>query len=175
MANGGRARGARSGGRVGHPFVLLAALVSAGILGSTAEAAADPPVRQEFTSEVSGPHFLSGICGFTILQDGAVHGIETAFEDGRTIVHLDVDLVLTANGKVALENPRFAVVIDPADGTVTLTGTLVNVHAPGQGQLLKEVGRVQDLATGDPLFSAGRFMIREGELDKICSFFGTTP
>lgn len=100
----------------------------------------------------------------------------TAFDGGRTIEHVDVDLELTANGNVAFEDPRFTVVIDPATGTVTLTGTLVNIHAPGAGLLLQEVGRiVQDLATGDPLFSAGRFMIMEGELGTVCSFFAAAP
>jgi hypothetical protein len=97
----------------------------------------------------------------------------TLFGGGRFAEHIDVDVELTANGMVAFEQPRFTVVVDPAAGTVTLTGTLVNIHAPGEGQLLIEVGRVvTDLASGDPLFSAGRFMIREEELGRICAFFG---
>lgn len=125
---------------------------------------------------MTGPHFLSGFCGFTIVQDGTAHVSRTAFDDGRAIEHIDVDLELTANGNVAFEHPRFTVVIDPAAGTVTLTGTLVNIKAPGAGLLLQEEGRiVQDLATGDPLFSAGRFMIMEGELGAACSFFASAP
>lgn len=161
--------------RTGRRLVLLGALTSVLVLGPAAVAAADPPVRQEFTVELSGPHFLSGFCGFTILQEGAAHFSRTTFDDGRVIENVDVDLELTANGNVALEEPRFTAVVDPAGGTVTLTGTLVNIHAPGAGLILVEVGRiVQDLATGDPLFSAGRFMIMEGELGKVCSFFLAT-
>jgi hypothetical protein len=172
VVNGRNARSAAPGLRTGRCLVLLGALTSVLVLGPAALAAADPPIRQEFTVELSGPHFLSGFCGFTILQEGTAHFSTTTFDDGRVIEHIDVDLELTANGNVALENPWFTVVVDPAAGTVTLTGTLVNIHALGAGLLLMEVGRiVQVLATGDPLFSAGRFMIMEGDLGKVCSFF----
>ena len=172
VENRGNARSVAPGLRTGRRLVLLGALTSVLILCPAAVAAADPPVRQEFTVELSGPHFLSGFCGFTILQEGAAHFSTTTFDDGRVIEHIDVDLELTANGNVAFEEPRFTVVVDPAAWTVTLTGTLVNIHALGAGLLLMEVGHmVQDLATGDPLFSAGRFRIAEGDLGKVCSFF----
>jgi hypothetical protein len=144
-------------------FVLLGALASLWVLSPAAVAVAHPSIEQEFTVELSGTHFLSSFCGFTIVQEGTAHVMRTTFEDGRVIEHVDVDLELMANGRVAFEMPRFNVQIDPAAGTVTLTGTLVNIHAPGEGLLLQEVGRVvQGLATGDPLFSAGRFMIMGG-------------
>jgi len=176
LLNRRRTHRAESDPGMARCLALFAAVASLWVLGPAAVAAADPPVRQEVTIPLTGPHFLSGFCGFTIVQDGTAHVSRTAFHDGRAIEHIDVDLELTANGNVAFENPRFTVVIDPAAGTVTLTGTLVNINAPGAGLLLQEEGRiVQDLATGDPLFSAGRFMIMEGELGAVCSFFASAP
>lgn len=172
MANRESARSAAPVLRAGRRLVLLGALASLLVLGPVEAAADDPPIRQEFTIELSGPHFLSSSCGSTILQEGVAHVSRTTFDDGRVVEHIDVDLELTANDKVAFEQPWFTVVVDPTAGVVTLTGTLVNIHAPGDGLLLQEVGRVaQDLATGDPLFSAGRFMIMDRELAKVCSFF----
>jgi hypothetical protein len=151
----------------------VAAVASLAVMVVPAMAAADPPVRQEITLELTGPHFLSGICGITISQEGTAQVSTTLFDDGRVTEHIEVDLELTANGMVAFEQPRFTVVVEPAAATVTLTGTLVNIHAPAEGQLLVEVGRVvTDMISGDPLFSAGRFMIREGEVGRVCAFFG---
>lgn len=151
-----------SGPRTVRLFALLGALASLWVLSPAAVAAADPP-GQEFTIDLSGSHFLSNFCGSTIAQEGTAHVRRITFYDGRVIEHIDVDLQLMANGRVAFEMPRFTVEIDPTAGTVTLTGTLVNIHAPGEGLLLQDVGRVvQDLATGEPLFSAGRIMIAEG-------------
>lgn len=176
MLNMGSTRRAEAGSRMGRRLVGLAALVSLWVLSPAALAAADPPERQEFVVEFSGSHFLSNFCEFIILQEGTAHIDRTAFDDGRLIEHIDLDLALTANGKVAFEHAQFNVMVDPAGGTATLTGTFVNINAPGAGQLLQEVGRiVQDQATGDPLFSAGRFMIMEGELGELCSFFAAAP
>lgn len=176
MLNMGSTRRAESGPRMGGRLVRLAALASLWALGPAAVAAADSPVREGVTIELSGPHFLSGFCGFTISQEGTAHVARTTFDDGRVMEQIDLDLELAANGMVAFEHPRFTVVVDPAAGTVTLTGTLVNIEAPGAGLLLQEVGRVvQELATGDPLFSAGRFMIMEGELGTVCAFFAAAP
>jgi len=105
VVNRRNARSAAPGLRTGRRLVLLGALTSVLVLGPAALAAADPPIRQEFTVELSGPHFLSGFCGFTILQEGTAHFSTTTFDDGRVIEHIDVDLELTANGNVALEKP----------------------------------------------------------------------
>lgn len=165
-----------AGRRIGLlPFVVVA-LVSLEVLGPPAVAAADPPVREEFTVVLSGPHFLSGFCGTPILQEGILHVSSTQFSDGRVIEHIRGDLQLSANGRLAFERPAFSVVVDPDDGTVTATGTLVNIHAPHGGLLLKDAGRiVRDLATGDILALAGRWMILEGELDEVCSYFAAAP
>jgi hypothetical protein len=153
-------------------LATVAAVASLAVLVAPTVAAAEPPVLEETTVELTGPHFLSGFCGITISQEGTSHVSTTLFGDGRILAHIDVDLELTANDMVAFEHPRFTVVVEPAAGTVTLSGTLVNIFAPGEGQLLVDVGRVvTDMSSGDPLFSAGRFMIMDGELDKVCSFF----
>lgn len=141
-----------------------------------APAVADPPARTEFTVPLSGPHFLSGFCGTQIMQDGAAHIASTDYGDGRLIEHVRVDLVLTADGNLAYEEATFTVVVDPSAGTVTQTGTLVNIHAPDAGVLVQEVGRVVlDLATSDPLSRSGRWMILEGDLEHVCSYFATGP
>ena len=140
MLNSGNRCLAASGTRTVCRFALLGALASLWVLSPTAVAAADSPVRQEFTIELSGSHFLSSLCGFPILQAGTAHVTRTSFDDGRVIEHIDVDLELIAHGRVAFEMPRFTVEVDPAAGTVTLTGTLVNIHAAGEGLLLQEVG-----------------------------------
>jgi hypothetical protein len=156
--------------------VAVAAAASLAVMVTPAIAAADPPDRQEITLELTGPHFLSGFCGVTISQQGTAHVSRTLFDDGRIIEHIEVDLELTANGMVAFEQPRFTVMVEPSAATVTLTGTLVNIHAPGEGQLVSEVGRVvTDLLSGDPLFSAGRFMIMEGDLGTVCASFVVGP
>jgi hypothetical protein len=176
MVNRRNARSAAPALRTGRRLVLLGVLASLWALGPTAVAAADSPVREGVTIELSGPHFLSGFCGFTISQEGTAHVARTTFDDARVMEQIDLDLELAANGMVAFEHPRFTVMVDPAAGTVTLTGTLVNIEAPGAGLLLQEVGRVvQELATGDPLFSAGRFMIMEGKLGTVCAFFAAAP
>lgn len=137
-------------------FALLDALASLWVLSPVALATADPPVHEEFTIDLSGSHFLSDLCGSTIVQEGTTHVRRTTFDDGRVIEQIDVDLELMANGRVAVEMPQFTVEIDPTTATVTLTGTLMNIRAAGEGLLLQDVGRVvQDLLTGEPLFSAG--------------------
>jgi hypothetical protein len=154
----------------------VAAVASLAVMVTPAMATADPPDRQQITVELTGPHFLSGFCGVTISQQGTAHVSRTLFDDGRIIEHVEVDLELTASGMVAFEQPRVTVAVEPAAATVTLTGTLVNIHAPGEGQLLLEVGRVvTDMLSGDPLFSAGRFMIMEGDLGTVCAFFRAGP
>jgi hypothetical protein len=170
----GGSRGRRPSGDGRWPVrsATVAMMASLAVVVAPTAASADLPVRQETTAVLTGSHFLSGFCGITISQEGTAHVSRTLFDDGRIIEHIDVDLELTANGVVALEQPRFTVVVEPAAGSVTLTGTLVNIHAPGEGQLLSEVGRVvTDMASGDPLFSAGRFMIMDGEFGEVCSFF----
>ena len=152
---------------------VIAVLASVGLI-SAAPAAADPPTRTEFTVPLSGPHFLTGFCGMQIEQDGGAHIASTDYGDGRLIEHVRVDLVLTANGNIAYEEATFTVVVDPSAGTVTQTGTLVNIHAPDARLLVQEVGRVVlDLATFDPLSRSGRWMILEGDLEQVCSYFAT--
>jgi len=154
---------------------VIAVLASVGLMWA-APAAAGPPTRSEFTVPFSGPHFLSGFCGTQILQDGSAHIASTGYDDGRLIEHIRVDLVLTANGNIAYEEATFTVVVDPSVGTVTQTGTLVNIHAPDAGLLVQELGRVVlDLATFDPLSRSGRWMILEGDLQQVCSYFATGP
>jgi hypothetical protein len=154
---------------------VIAVLASVGLI-STTPAAADPPTRTEFTVPLSGPHFLTGFCGTLIEQDGGAHIASTDYGDGRLIEHVRVDLVLTANGSIAYEAATFTVVIEPNTGTVTQTGTLVNIHAPDAGLLVQEVGRVVlDLTTFDPLSRSGRWMILEGDLERVCSYFATGP
>lgn len=175
MLGRGRKRPSSDGPGLWLRSAAVAAVVSA-VMVTPAMATAVPPNRQEITLGLTGPHFLSGFCGISIYQRGTAHVSRTLFDDGRIIEHIEVDLELTANGMVAFEQPRFTVMTDPAAATVTLTGTLVNIHAPGEGQLLSEVGRVvTDMPSGDPLFSAGRFMIMEGELASVCAFFGAGP
>ena len=111
---------------------VIAVLASVGLMWAS-PAAADPPTRTEFTVPLSGPHFLTGFCGTQIEQDGGAHIASTDYGDGRLIEHVRVDLVLTANGDIAYEEATFTVVVDPRAGTVTQTGTLVNIHAPPQG------------------------------------------
>jgi hypothetical protein len=143
-----------------------------GLLSPMTIAAADPPTREVVTLELSGPHFLSDFCGTPIRQEGILHAAVTEFGDGRVQQHIRVDVQLSANGKVAFERPAFTSVVDFEAQTVTNTGTLVNIHAPGEGLLLKEVGRVvRDLTTADILDIAGRWMILDGELDEVCSYF----
>jgi len=113
--------------------LAVVAFVSLGLLGPVAAAAADPPVREEFSVEVSGPHFLSELCGTPILQEGIPHVSSTEYSDGRVIEQIGVDLQLTANGKIAFEQPAFTALVDPDAGTVTLEGTLVNIYAPRCG------------------------------------------
>jgi hypothetical protein len=154
---------------------VIAVLASVGLMSAT-PAAADPPTRTDFMVPLSGPHFLSGFCGIQIMQDGSAHIASTDYGDGRLIEHIQVDLVLTANGNIAYEEATFTVVVDPSAGTVTQTGTLVNIHAPDAGLLVQEMGRVVlELATFDPLSRSGRWMILEGELEQVCSYFATGP
>lgn len=151
----------------------LIVLVVLGVFGPASPALADAPTRVEYSVPQAGLHFLTGFCGVEIEQEGAVHIGSTEYADGTVIDHVHVDLVLSANGMIAYEQPRFTVVFDPESRTVTVSGTVVNIHAPGAGVLLQEVGRVvQDANTGDFLFAAGRFMIRDGETDRVCSYFG---
>lgn len=94
---------------------VIAVLASVGLMWA-APAAADPPTRTEFTVPLSGPHFLSGFCGTQIMQEGGAHIASTDYGDGRLIEHVQVDLVLTANGNIAYEEATFTVVVDPNAG-----------------------------------------------------------
>jgi hypothetical protein len=123
---------------------------------------------------VSGLHFLSGVCGAPISQSGYIYTTTVAIDQDRFLQHIRVDVELSANGKVAYERPAFTALIDLQAQTVTLEGTLVNVSAPGAGVLLKDVGRiVRDLTTNDILSLVGRWMILDGEFQKVCDYFVT--
>lgn len=151
-------------------LLLVTSLV--GLVGLALPAAAQPPARTEGSVSLMGPHFLSGFCGMEILHTGTLHAATTTFSDGRSITQIRVDATLTANGKEAYENANFTVTIDPAAGTVTLTGAAVNIHAPGEGNLVHDVGRVvRQLPTGDIVSVAGRWMVLEGQTEKICAYF----
>ncbi|HEX6301410.1 MAG TPA: hypothetical protein VF148_13160 [Acidimicrobiia bacterium] len=147
----------------------LAALV---VIAIQTPVSAGPPTRTEASINLTGPHFLSGICGFEILHTGTLHETATTFSDGRTIVHIQVDATLSANRKEAYENANFTVVIDPDTGTLAITGTVVNIHASGEGILVQDLGRiVRDLPTGDMISLAGRWMLPEGDTEEVCAYF----
>jgi len=87
----------------------------------------------------------------------AAYRSSTELSDGRLIEHIRVDIQLSALGKVAFERPALTVVIDPEARTVTADDTLVNISAPSEGILLRDVGRiVRDLVTFGVLSLAGR-------------------
>lgn len=153
-------------------MVTCAVLVSVGLLGGPAPAVADSGQTTHFEEEISGPHFLSGPCGMQITADGTLRGHATTYPNGLERVHVQVDLVLTGNGKTAREQATFNVTVDPEAGTVTLRGTVVNIHAQGSGQLLKDVGRiVRDLGTGEVDARAGRWEVLDDDFDTVCSYF----
>jgi hypothetical protein len=152
--------------------LLVACLVTIGVLTVAFPAFAQPPTKSQFSIDLSGPHFLSGFCGFEILHEGTLEVSSTDYPDGRVIEHIRVDAVLTANGRSASENARFTVTIDPDTGTVTLTGTTANISAVGAGLLVHDVGRiVRDLGTEDVLSLAGEWMILNNDTEKVCSHF----
>ena len=152
--------------------LLVVFLTTLGVLTVAYPAVAQPPTKSESSIDLSGPHFLSGFCGFEILHEGTLKVSSTVYPDGRVIEHIRVDAVLTANGRSANENARFTVTIEPEAGTVTLAGTPVNISAAGEGLLVHDVGRiVRDLSTGDVLSLAGQWMLLEDDTEKVCSYF----
>lgn len=154
---------------------MFAVVMSVGLLGIATPAVADSGVRTLFEDELSGQHFLSGPCGMPIMQEGVLRGHVITYANGVEHVHVQVDLTLTANGRTARERPSFNVTVDPAAATVTTRGTVINVHAEGSGQLLKDVGRtVRDLGTGDIVELAGRWDVLDGDFDRVCSYFAGT-
>jgi hypothetical protein len=138
-------------------------------------ALAGSQTRSDLVVPVSGAHFLSEVCGFEISQTGEIQLTELAFPDGSVITHVRVDIELTAQGRSAYEIARFTVKIDPTSGTVTLTGTPLNIHAPGVGLLLQDAGRVvRDLESSDILTAVGHLMFFEGDTGALCGYFATT-
>jgi hypothetical protein len=95
----------------------------------------------------------------------------TVYPDGREVVHVRVDLTLTANGPAATENARVSGIIDPNTGTVTLTGTAVNISVPSEGPLVQDAGVVRNPSTGDLLFSAGHLMLLEDDTVRVGFYF----
>lgn len=160
-------------GRTVTAAVLLM-LLTASMIGVATPAVAESARPEHFSTsvELSGLHFLSGTCGVPIEQEGTLNVRVTIHPDGVEQVHQQLDLVLTGNGKVAREQPSFNATVDPSAGTVTIRGTVANIHADGGVQLLKDVGRlVLDLDTGEVVERAGRWDLLDGNVDTVCDYF----
>lgn len=149
---------------------LIGAAVLSAVLA--APAAAEGPTTVHETVPLDGPHFLSGFCGFVIDHTGTLDVSITIFPNGEELHRIAVDAELSANGRVASESARFNVSVDPGSNTVVMTGTAVNIHAPGAGLLVQEAGRIaRVLTTGEPVSMTGHLMLLEGETDEVCSYF----
>jgi len=105
------------------------------------QVAADASMPTSTTEEVTGAHFLSGVCGIEIQQAGTIYTTVHDVGDGHLVFDIRADIVLSSHGWLAFERPAFTAQIDPGAGTVSLEGTLVNISAPVEGILLKDVGR----------------------------------
>lgn len=157
-------------------FIVAIVLASVSLLGTAGMATADPSVQERTSEGVSGLHFLSNVCGLPIAQEGILFVNSIAVGDDRFIQHISADITLSANGRIAFERPSFTAEIDVQSQTVTLEGTLVNISAPAEGVLLKDVGRiVRDVTTNDILALVGRWMILAGEFDEVCAYFAIEP
>jgi hypothetical protein len=149
--------------------LLVAAVLSAVL---AVPAAAEGPTTVHETVSLDGPHFLTGFCGFVIDHTGTLDVSVTIFPNGEELHRIAVDAELSANGRVAYESARFNVSVDPGSNTLVVTGTAVNIHAPGAGLLVQEAGRVaRVLTTGEPVSTVGHLMLLEGQTDKVCSYF----
>ena len=140
------------------------------------QVAADASMPTSTTEEVTGAHFLSGVCGIEIQQAGTIYKTVHDVGDGHLVFDIRADIVLSAHGWLAFERPAFTAQIDPHAGTVCLEGTLVNISAPVEGILLKDVGRVvRELSTNDILAIVGRWMVVDGDFARLCAYFSSPP
>jgi hypothetical protein len=164
-----------SAGRARRTVVAILATATIGVLGWP-HVAADASMPLWTTEEVSGLHFLSNVCGTEIEQAGTISTTVHDLGDGHVVFDIRVDIVLSADGRLAFERPAFTAEIDPDAGTVTLEGTLVNISAPAEGILLKDVGRVvRELSTNDILTIVGRWMVLDGDFARVCAYFSSPP
>lgn len=167
--------GWRALGRTRRTVAAILAAATIGVLGWP-QVAADASMPLLTTQEVSGPHFLSNVCGTEIQQAGTISTTVHDLGGGHLVFDIRVDIVLSADGRLALERPAFTAEIDPDAGTVTLEGTLVNISASAEGILLKDVGRVvRDLSTNDILAIVGRWMVLDGDFARVCAYFSSPP
>jgi len=144
-----------------HFFPLIVAVLfsAAALVAVTHPVAAAPPIIQDVDFEID---FLYD-CGSVVLSEHAtVHVRVEIFVDAagnpvRELDHFNFVGVITnpATGQTFRDVSHVTLQFDEDTGELTNVGNLINLMLPGEGTVLRGVGRRTIDANGNVLFEAG--------------------
>lgn len=130
--------------------LALAAVLAVGMPGAAAAATSSLTVREEVEFTVLRP-FLSGLCGYEVYStlEGTITIVTTFDDAGNPIREVDTGvLVQTFFAPATGQSVSFPLTVNmfadyQPDGTAvaTLTGLVLNVHAPGGQPVRLQAGR----------------------------------
>ncbi len=157
--------------------ILLAAMLSIVVLGSTVPASAKAPVKETFIDQ--GMFTLEDLdCGTFMLTEEMQYEkvqVTTYFdandEPMKTVTKANFLGVVTnsASGNTFRDHAVFVETVDLVKGTTTVAGVSYLFVVKGKGVVYAEVGyKVLDTETGEVLFQAGPNDYEEFGLEGLC-------
>jgi hypothetical protein len=162
----------------GSALIALAATVL--FASPVASASGDRVIREEFGPfEILGQ--VAADCGdFTVLADTVYRGHATLrFDAAGNLVQISAherftEILYNSNDptKSLSSNPQQAsnLLVNIANSTEWVAGTIFKFTLPGVGVVLHDVGRlVYDTSTGDILFQAGPAQYLNGDIAALCA------
>lgn len=122
-------------------LVLIPALAS-GILFAVEPAAADAPLKE--TSTVAfGPFVDDEACAFPITTTGERTRTILTFANGDIKRHIELVVIVTANGKTLVDRDAYNVFIDSDLPDVwVITGSFTHARLLGDGTIALQSGRI---------------------------------
>lgn len=146
-------------------LLLALAVIVLGVFAAQASAAR--PTVEEFTFSDTDTETCPGV---TIEVAGSGRDIILKETEDLVVVHENLVVTLTANGKTLRDHEAFNVVLDLAEGVFTYRGAVFNIQAPGVGNLLMDVGRLIFTEEGEVIFQGGPHPAFFGDVEGFCSY-----
>jgi hypothetical protein len=128
-----------------HKFATMCGVGAVAAVLLASPAAATPPEHGTFVIPDEGTDPAGTTCAFPVHFSQVERGDFRAFADRdgnfvKTIVHIDYDATISANGKTIVERDTFKRTFY-ADDTMRDTGLTVHIEGPG-GIVMRDAGQI---------------------------------